>query len=995
MTDKMGNSNVPKQWLNSEELAAHEDFEAHLNEHFPKQAAIMRQYGMDRRTFLKVMGASLTMAGFGLQGCTTAQEPSEQIIPYVRMPEEIIPGEPLFYTTTMTLGGYATGVLIETHEARPHRLEGNPQHPASMGGADVRLMSSILELYNPDRSVFVRNDGEVSSWEDYLSALRATLDRIGGDGSGIRILTETVSSPTLISQIDSLLEQFPGAQWHQYEPVNRDNVIAGSEIAFGEVVETQYRFDNAGVVLALDVNFLSELPGSLRYARDFMDGRRVRAENADSASATMSRLYAVEGTPTITGSTADHRLKLRSSEVDGFVRALASALGLDVDAPAEGSWDAAWLDALVSDLQEAGENGLVVVGPNQPAAVHAMVHAINAELGAAGNTVIYTEPVTANPGSQIEDLTTLVDDMSAGDVRALFIMGGNPVYTAPADLNFADALDNVVFATHLSLYFDETSARCAWHIPQTHYVEEWSDARAYDGTASIVQPPIGPLLDTVRSSHELVAAILGDDRDAYDILRENWEANYNGDVNFDTYWTRSLHNGVLEGTAFDTVEPSLSGDALAQDAPAAIDGIEVVFQPDPAIYDGRFANNAWLQELPNPLTKVTWDNTAVMSPATAVRLGLLNEDVVEIELGGNTMAAPVWVDSNQVDGAITVYLGYGRGLSGDVGSGYDFNAYQIRTAAAPCFAGGAEVTRIARDYPIAITQATMEVERVDYMRRATLDTFNENPAFVYAEEDAPPFKSILDEYPYSDEYAWSMSIDQTACIGCNACIIACQAENNINTVGKDQVRVGREMHWIRVDRNDDSDLGRTDFQPVPCMHCEKAPCEQVCPVQATVHSNDGLNQMVYNRCVGTRYCAANCPYGVRRFNFLNYVDDAPIMVEVRNPDVSVRERGIMEKCSYCVQRINEGYSSAIKEDRQVRDGEVTPACASSCPTQAIVFGNQADASSRVAMLKAQPHNYGLLEDHNTQPRTTYLGKVFNPNSAIFVANEEPAVSEEE
>lgn len=1000
----MNNDDMPaKQWLNTEELAAHEDFEKHLQQHFPKQATIMRQYGMDRRTFLKVMGASLTMAGFGLQGCTTAPG-EEPILPYVRQPEYVIPGNPTFFASTLKLGGYGTGILLETHVARPHRIEGNPDHPASLGGADPILMSSILELYNPDRSVNIRDEDEVRTWDDYLSALGTAITRLPEDGAGLRILTEAVTSPTMLSQIEALLERFPAAQWHQYEPLARDNAVAGAELAFGEPVETIYDFSAADVVLSLDSDFFTNQPGSLRYARDFMDRRRVRAESADGANATMSRFYAVESTPTNTGATADHRLKLRASEIEGFARALAAALGLDVAAPAETTWDGTWLDALVADLQ-AAENSLVLVGEEQPPFVHALVHAINAELGNVGTSVLYIAPVVANTENSVASLTRLVEDIQAGQVEALFILGGNPVYTAPADLAFGEALGDVAFTTHLSLYYDETSALTRWHVPMTHFIEEWSDARAYDGTASLVQPPIGPLLDTTRSAHQLMAHIMGDETRAYDILRGYWETNYTGS-DFEGFWRRALHNGVIEETAFAPLRPALQTDFLATEPTAPVDGIEVLIQPDTMLYDGRFSNNAWLQEVPRPLSKLTWDNAALLSPATATRLRVSNEDVIEIEVEGFRTQAPVWIMPLHPDNAVTISLGFGRGLSADVGTGFTFNAYNVRTSTVRWF-GAANVTRTGATYPLAPTQTTLEVPLVTAVRNTSLSHFNENPAFVYEEYEGESPYSLLPDDVFElgvDDYTgdfdtfglhkWGMTIDQTACIGCNACMVACQAENNINTVGKDQVKVGREMYWIRVDRYEDTAAGRTHFQPVPCMHCEKAPCEQVCPVQATVHSHEGLNQMVYNRCVGTRYCAANCPYGVRRFNFLNYVSPDAITAELYNPDVSVRERGIMEKCSYCVQRINEAHAVSGIEDRPIRDGEVVPACASACPTQAIVFGNLNDPDARVTQIANQPHNYGLLEDHNTKPRTTYLGRVYNPNEALAPRGEEATTEEE-
>jgi Fe-S-cluster-containing dehydrogenase component len=981
MSNEMTNDqfNPENKPLSLVEMAQRDDFEAYLLENHPREAAVLAQKGMDRRSFLKIMGASLALSGLGLTGCA-ARPSGEPIIPYTRMPEEITAGIPLFYASTFVLGGYATGILLETHEARPARIEGNPNHPASLGSSSAMVQASILDLYNPERSTFVRNNNELAEYEAFLAAL-AEQEVIGGSGEGLRILTETVTSPTLASQLNALLEAYPDAVWYQYESLARDNVVAGSRLAFDDDINTFYSLENATVILGLGGDFLSSLPGSIRYASDFANGRRVREGVTE-----MSRLYAVEATPGLAGAAADHRLSLRASEIEDFARALAAALGVaGVDAP-DGNWDAAWLDQLVADLQAAGSQSVIIPGDELSPAVHALVHAMNAELGNVGETVNYTPSIVANPTIQVEDLAALVEEMNDGDVEALFILGGNPVYTAPADLEFADALAEVPFSVHLSLYNDETSQLATWHLPQTHFIEEWSDALAYDGAASLVQPPIGPLYDTVRSAHDVLALLLEDERSNYDIVREYWQEQYFG-TDFDQYWRTSLNNGVLADTAPSPFNPGLSAtlaDSLP-DAPEAIAGLEVVYRADPAIWDGRFASIAWLQELPDPLTKVTWDNAAMISAATAAELRVETNRLIELTVADRTVRIPVYITTGQPDNVITVSLGYGRGLSADLNDDENFNAGALRTSDAMYVAGNAEVARVRRvpnTYPLAASRLPTEVNGLDPVRSATLATFIENPEFAHDEDESTA--SLLNQPFEYDGNAWGMTIDLTACIGCNACMIACQMENNIPTVGREGVERARDMSWIRVDRHySETETGELDtkFQPVPCMHCEEAPCEIVCPVSATVHNHEGLNQMVYNRCIGTRYCSANCPYGVRRFNFLDYVADDAILLEVRNPNVSVRAEGVMEKCTYCVQRINRANSTAKIEERPVMDGEVVPACAAACPTKAIVFGNINDAEAQVTQTKAQPHNYAMLGHLNVKPRTTYLARITNPSVA--------------
>ena len=993
-------------WRCLEELADTEDFKELLQREFPRHASVWLG-SLDRREFLKVMGASLALAG--LSGCLSSSPapPDEKIVPYVRQPEEMIPGKPLLFATAMPIGGFGRGVLAESHMGRPTKAEGNPDHPGSLGASDAFVQASVLGLYDPDRSRVLNNAGMISTWNAFFSAVNAELEpqRLN-QGAGLRILTETVTSPTLAYQLKELLKKFPKAKWHQYEPAGRDFVREGSRLAFGEVVESLYRFDKAEVVLSIDADFLFAGPANVRYARDFADKRRVNGKNE------MNRLYVVESTPTISGSMADHRLALRPSEVESFTKAVARGLGVQL--PPEESAPSTrydkWAQALVRDLQRHRGNSIVVAGDQQSSVVHALAHAMNQALGNVGTTVIYTDPVEAQPISQTESIRDLVRDMEANLVQVLIMIGGNPVYTAPADLNFAGNLVKANFSIHLSLYEDETSALCHWHVPEAHYLESWSDVRAYDGTVTIIQPLIAPLYGG-RTAHEVVAALAGQPgRSSYEIVRDYWKQQ-GGAKNFELFWRTALHNGVVAGTAAPVRHVSLkrdlhsgfaSGKEQEKKPPGFADGnrrgVEIVFRPDPTIFDGRFANNGWLQELPKPLTKLTWDNAVFFSPLTAERFalnyrvgttggehGTIHSDTVELQYKGRKLRGVAWILPGQPNDCVTVHLGYGRTRAGRVGNGTGFNAYALRTSDAPWHGSGVEIRKTGDQYPLACTQFHQLMEGRQLVRVGTLDAYHKNPNFVreMAEEEASS-QSLYPGFKY-EGYAWGMAIDINSCIGCNACVVACEAENNGPIVGKSEVLRGREMHWIRIDRYYKGDLDKpeTYHQPVPCMQCENAPCELVCPVHATTHSHEGLNDMTYNRCVGTRYCSNNCPYKVRRFNFFEYADfKTPSLKPLHNPNVTVRSRGVMEKCTYCVQRINAKKIDAEKEDRRVRDGEILTACQQACPTQAIVFGDINDPNSRVAKLKAGPLNYGLLAELNTKPRTTYQAKLRNPNPEI-------------
>jgi molybdopterin-containing oxidoreductase family iron-sulfur binding subunit len=983
---KLAEAQGPEYWRSLEELAGSPEFQEMMHREFPKGASEWLD-SVSRRGFLQLMGASLAMAG--MTGCTKL--PLQEIVPYVKQPEQVIPGVAQFFATAFTLSGYANPILVESHLGRPTKIEGNEKHPASLGGTDVFTQASLLTLYDPDRAQAMHRIMDMGSWPSFVKQIQGPLMiQKGLDGAGIRILTQTVSSPTLKDQMAAVLAMYPQAKWHVYEPTNRDNVLEGAKLAFGEPVEVQYRFENADVIVSLDADFLyAGYPGNTRYIRDYAKKRNPEAE--------MSRLYVIESTPSSTGAKADHRLPLRAAEVDGFTRALATALGVNVAGGSSSGESANLLKSVVADLKQHSGSSVIIAGDHQPPAVHALAHAMNAALGNVGKTVVYTEPVSARPGNQTESLRDLASDMRAGNVDLLVILGGNPVFDAPADLGFADALksSNVETRVYLGLYQNETAELCQWNINEAHYLESWSDSRAYDGTVSIVQPLISPLYNG-KSAHELLSTLTGvSDASSYDIIRAYWQKQ-RGAGDFEAFWRKSLHDGFIEGTAFAPKSVSLKLASLPSPAASDANGLEVNFRRDPSIYDGRFANNGWLQELPKPMSKLTWDNAVLVGPKMAEREGLKSMDVVSLELGGRKVEGPVWIQAGHPDHSVSVYVGYGRRRSGRAGTGAGFDVYPLRTTSALWVASGGKLAKTGGFYQLASTQGyqTMDVpdgERRPLVRETTLEEYRKEPRF--AKEDEPPKElTLYPGYDYSKSPdAWGMAIDMNACVGCNNCIVACQAENNIAIVGKTQVVKGRHMHWIRVDAyyEGDRDNPKTYFQPVPCMQCENAPCELVCPVGATTHSSEGLNDMVYNRCIGTRYCSNNCPYKVRRFNFLLFQDwETPQYKLMRNPDVTVRSRGVMEKCTYCVQRITQARidaeTEAVRENHafKVEDGAIKTACQQSCPADAIVFGNINDPNSRVSRLKALDRNYGLLADLNTRPRTTYLAEIRNPNPEL-------------
>ena len=1007
---KLQGASGPQYWRSLEAVAETPEFKEFLHREFPANASEWND-PVGRRGFLKLMSASLALAG--VAGCTV--QPDELIVPYVRQPEELVPGKPLFYATAMSLGGVAAGLLVESHDGRPTKIEGNPDHPASLGGTDLYAQATVLSLYDPDRSNTITELGEIRPWSAFIAAMKGALSaQIATKGAGLRILTETVNSPTLAAQIQQILAKYPEAKWVQWEPTTRDNVRAGARLAFGEYVEPVYDFAKADIVVSLDADFLAaENAFGVKYARAFASRRRL-----DTAPDRMSRLYVAEATPTVTGGRADHRVPMKASQVEAFARAIAAKLGVAGVSGTAPAGSEAYVDAIVKDLGAHRGASIVVAGESQPPAVHALAHAINDMLGNAGQTVAYLATPEVVPTEQHAAMRQLVVDMEAGRVQALLVLGeANPAFSAPADWKFGEALQKVAWRAHSGLFHDETAELCQWHVPSTHFLEMWSDARSIDGTVSIVQPLIQPMYGG-KSPHEVLAT-LGDraERSGYDIVREYWTAAApaaaaapvavtatpasagaetaaiaaapagapSAAAAFEKQWRKWLHDGFVAGTAAAPRTVALAAGWSAAPAAAPVNGVEVIFKRDGSIYDGRFANNGWLQELPKPVTKLTWDTAALVGPKTAEKLGVANGDLLTVTMDGRSIDVPAWIDPGHAQDAITIGLGYGRPRAGRVGTGVGVNAYALRGSSAPWY-GAAEVAKGRGTYQLVSTQDHWSIEGRNLVRSAKLDEYKANPAFAH-EMEHMKLSDGLTLYPtweYSG-YAWGMAIDLNTCTGCNACVIACQSENNIPVVGKDQVANGREMQWLRIDRYYAGDIDNPDtyYQPMPCQQCENAPCEVVCPVAATVHSAEGLNDMVYNRCVGTRYCSNNCPWKVRRFNFTLYQDwDTASLKMQRNPDVTVRSRGVMEKCTYCVQRINSARIQAKREDREIKDGEVVTACEAACPSQAITFGNLNDPTSRVAKLKADPRNYSMLAELNTRPRTTYLAAVRNPNPAL-------------
>jgi molybdopterin-containing oxidoreductase family iron-sulfur binding subunit len=1034
-------SRTPRFWKSLGQLANTAEFRQSAGNEFAP-GALDQPDQLSRRTLLKTMTA--TMAAVAVSGGCERKAP-ETIVPYVRQPEGLIPGNPKFYATSMTLSGYAQGVLATSREGRPVKLEGNPDHPANLGSSDVFLQASLLDLYDPDRSQSVTKVGVPGDWDSFIGALRSHLAKSEGRGPAIGILTETITSPTALRQIRRLKAKYPGARWFVHEPLSRQNIREGLRRVTDRDVEARFDFSKASVIASFDCDFLFDEPGHLRYARDFTSARRVRA-----GTKSMNRLYVVESSVSLTGTMADHRRAVPPTRIGQEIDNLSAAI-----ANPSATTDP-WLRALAQDLQANTGRGLVLAGPGHLPSVHAAVHSINQTLRNVGQSVIYAPPFTGWPDGSLRDL---LDQMQSGRIDTLFILGGNPAYTGPVDYQFDSALEAFSkqaernFTAYLGCYENESSVLCQWHLPQSHFLEEWGDARAYDGTASLVQPLIDRLY-TGRSTIEVLDLLnTGYLRGGYEILREYWRSRHTA-PDFESVWRRSVEKGVWVGNISDDSDES---QARAQSAPPTQAApvtqpseFDLVFKPDPNVWDGAYSNNAFLQELMKPLTKLTWDNAALISPATARLLDVETGDMLRVTASGRGIEIPALITPGQPDRTLALHLGYGRTHGGSVARGVGFNTYHLRTSQHPWYVAGARVAKVPGHHPLVVTRDHQTIadrrvgklqarvtqrpgdEDIDnrrLIRVATLRQYIDDPEFVkkLEESEATPGLTLYPGYDkvYEQNLDWGMSIDLQSCIGCNACIVGCQTENNIPVVGKEEVARGREMHWIRIDTYYEGDPEAPSgafHQPVPCMHCENAPCELVCPVGATVHDNEGINNMVYNRCVGTRYCSNNCPYKVRRFNFFQYNDTQTESLKLmRNPEVTVRSRGVMEKCTYCIQRIvatrremeilevqmddqarnaaSADEAKTIREksakERQGRLDNLQTACQQACPTQAIVFGNinpnvepirdlEPGHLSQVARLKREPLDYSLLAELNTKPRTTYLARIQNPNPSLTV-----------
>ncbi len=1082
MREKILSESGKDYWRSIDELAETPEFEEFVKREYPLHSEDWNN-SFNRRTFVKLMGGTLALAG--LSGCVI--QPPEKIVPRVRDQEDLLPGKPLFFATAMTLGGVATGLLAESYEGRPIKLEGNPEHPGSLGATDVLAQASLMDMYDPDRSQQITYRGSQRTWQNFMTALRSAIEenRVDG-GAGVRFLSETVTSPTLQAQMKQIATELPNSRWYQYEPVNSDNAMAGARLAFGQAVNTVYKYDLADRILTLDKDIFSDF--NVRYIKDF-----AKKKNFNEQHKEINRLYAVESTMTLTGAKADHRLAVKPSQIAEVAKAIAAAVGVGGAAStytdAEGS---KWIAAMARDLQAHRGKSIVVAGEHQPPVVHALAHAINGALGNVGQTVLYTDPLAPfTEKTQVEQLRELVADIDAGRVKVLIFLGGNPVYNTPADLKInRERLEKVPLRVHLGSHVDETGELCQWHIPQKHYLESWGDARGFDGTVTLIQPLIEKLYDS-RSISEFVQLFMREefDKNDLDIVKAFWQtqtitpaaapaatpqpsaspaaaapaANVNPSAHagggpiqpeaqrdtitiaerpaasptpaaspqrttaapatpktFEDNWRKAVHDGFVPNTALPTRSMTANAAFLSQPAaaPASSGSLEIAILPDPTLYDGRFANNGWLQELPKPLNKVTWENVALVSPATARKLGVNRaNDSDEISgaerpasfinsKGTNVFAdlatlkfqgadikkpVPVWITPGQPDDVVTLFMGGGRTRAGRIGTGLGYSTFDVMRSDAMNIGKG-ELTATGEKVTIASTQIHFNMEGRDILRVFDIDAFEATPEKWHQEDfyDKSMYKEAYDTV-YSKQYAennkWGMSIDLNSCIGCNACVVACQAENNIPVVGKEQVERSREMHWLRIDAyyhgDNVNEATGPHFQPVLCMQCEQAPCEVVCPVTATVHNAEGLNDMVYNRCVGTRYCSNNCPYKVRRFNFLLYQDwDTPQYKLMRNPEVSIRSRGVMEKCTYCTQRISAARIEAQKDGRPIADGEIVTACQAACPTDAIIFGDLRDPQSKVSIAKKDHRNYNLLNELNTQPRTTYLAALKNRNKEM-------------
>ena len=1063
----MSSKSAPKYWRSIEQLENSPEFLEFMHREFPVAASEYPQ-GVSRRRWMQLMGASFALAS--VAGCRWE---TERIAPLVHRPEGYIPGKPLHYATSFDWAGAPRHLLVTNYDGRPIKIEGNPEHPGSLGATDGLTQAATLTLYDPDRSHHVvrlnpaaggENSGATPSrWGAFEEYAKQLVTRLKQGGGGLAVLMEPSSSLSREAMLGRLAETLPGTQFFEYTPFDDQAALAGAEQAFGQPLRVHYHLAKAKVIATFDADLLCHHPNATRYARDWAATREISGQEA--ATAEMSRMYALESQFSITGAAADHRVPVRSSDIGLALSKLRDQVEarLAGNVPAEPEGLTAWqtikaandrkiaegrveeqeklppltsdmlLWCLAEDLVNNPGAGVVAVGARQTPELHAMAHELNSLLGNFGSTVTFTEL----PQQQVErgTIVDLAEAIRGGSVKSLLVLEGNPAYDAPADLEFGELLKSLPDTIRAGYYLDETSLACQWHLPLCHPLEAWGDATSYEGIVSVAQPMVAPLVDA-RSPMEILGLLAEESREPQQIVRDVIGEALGGPIENDA-WEVLLHDGFAEGSIAVAASPTLVEDF---DVTASVGkpGIEIVFTPSSSTYDGRLANNGWLQETPDFMTKVVWDNVAVVSPYTAREvLKVKQNDIISIKIGEKSISLPVYELPGQANGSIGVALGYGRTAAGRVGGStrqhtvavgrkpeemadhVGVNSYLLRTTGTMLVAPEAEVKATGRRYNLATTQDHFAIDEVGLnitekrvgmlVREGTLEEYHENPEFAADRIHQMEAPSLWDAPTFRDRpNAWGMAVDLNKCIGCNACVVACQAENNVPIVGPEQVRVGRQMHWIRIDRyfagdisnwypdsgdNDQPDLSGEAQSPqvanqmLTCQQCERAPCEEVCPVAATTHSEEGLNDMTYNRCVGTRYCANNCPYKVRRFNYFHntgYMEkqENQLLQLVLNPEVTVRTRGVMEKCTFCVQRIAAARQQVRITGEPIVDGTITPACAQACATQAILFGDLNDSESRVSKAHADPRAYELLTELKTKPRNQYLARVRNPHPRL-------------
>jgi molybdopterin-containing oxidoreductase family iron-sulfur binding subunit len=1030
-------NNQPKKsayWRSLAELEGSPEFEKFLENEFAEPVADVAPNSPERRRFMQLMGASLALAG-----ATSCRWEDDHILPQTRRPEGLIPGESRFYATSMDLGGYAVGLKVKSYDGRPIKVDGNPNHPDSRGGSSLYHQASLLEMYDPDRSrgvaQYAAGKRTESSLDEFKKVSKGLMQSIrAARGKGLRLLTESSSSPSIADAKQRLLTALPDAKWYEYEVISSDNVRLGTEMAFGAAYRPVYALDKAAVIVSLDGDFLGAENSSLRLSPGFVAGRSP--ENGD-----MNRLYVIESKFTVTGGIADHRLALRSELVKTVAVALDASIGPKAGAaadsgPAQSKPAAAFLDdpkvakflaVVEKDLLSNRGKSVVLAGDHQPPEVHALVARLNALLGNVGSTVSYVPDFVADRPTHKDAIAQLATELTSGTVDTLIVIGGNPAYNAPSDLGFVDALAKAKNVIRVGLFEDETTLRSSWHVPLAHYLESWGDTRAYDGTIGIQQPLIAPLYNGL-STIELVANLLEEGpTDGLELVKRTLSKH----IGDERLLKKTIHDGVLLGSGLAPVQPVLKplapivlGDREKGGLSVGNGQLELVLGPCPKIYDGRYANNGWLQELPDPILKLTWGNAALIAPSTAKELGVEDQTLVTLTVNGTSITLPAIVAPGQAKDSVFVALGYGRTAGGIVGIGsrldhsFTFHsdiaeelqsgsieligvdAYKLRTTKLDRFGGGLSVQPTGTTFKLAMTQMTHaikdsigrdELQRRmgELVRETSLEEYKKEPEFARHVVHHPPLLSLWKEPVTYDNHKWGMSIDLSKCVGCSACVVACVAENNIPVVGRERILMGREMQWMRIDVyfKGEAEDPQLVTQPMVCQQCEHAPCEQVCPVGATMHTREGLNDMVYNRCIGTRYCSNNCPYKVRRFNYFNFHEELKdVKNETKkmmfNPEVTVRFRGVMEKCTYCVQRIQGVKIKAKNARRPIEDGEITTACQDVCSTGAIVFGDLNDPKSKVAKLQSGARSYAMLEELNVRPRTQYLARVRNPHPEL-------------